>query len=692
MEKAAGHNSSVDERKFLHVPGVFKREILEFLNKSFAWCEGRFCLVCNPHSELGMTAPTPCLRLSLLGSMAAIGPDGASLLPRGRKTRALLALLAMAAPDPVPRSRLTALLWSRRDREQARASLRQSVHELQDALGAAAVAFVATRDHLALRREAVWIDVFDARDGTSPARLLADLGGLDGALDRFLATERLRLTRAASAAAEAAMSGLREPQAVLAAAARVLAIEPVNERAWQATIRAQAAMGAAAEAAASYARCVATLAEQAGVEPGPQTRALIAAVRRGEALADPPARVRSPGARVGVMPFRAAGTDDAGLSLGLAEEITAALARFRWLFLIASPSLAALSERGADAAQWRALDLDFLLDGTVQQRQGRVRITQRLLDMRAGEAGVGEVVWSGRFEHDASDLFAVQDEIAAETVARIDPTLLLREGQRAGQSVAHSATAYDLTLRAIPAIYRLEETSYRAAGEALARAVALDPDYGAAHAWWACWHLFLVGQGWTEDRAGAMARAGELAERAVLLDPADARALTIAGHVQAFLHGRVAEAIGLHERALSLNPNLPLAWVFSGLAHSYRGAHDEAIRRISQAQRLSPFDPHGFFFDGALMIPHLLLGDYGAVVEIGRRAIALNPGLSSTYQAQLAALGHLGWRAEAEVVRRRLAELDPGFTLAEAAARTTLRRAEDNARYLEGLRLGGLGS
>jgi DNA-binding SARP family transcriptional activator/TolB-like protein len=631
----------------------------------------------------------PRLRLSLLGTMAAVDENGRSLLPRGRKTRAVLAVLALASPDLVPRSRMTALLWSRRDREQARASLRQCVHELQDILAPLPGLFVAERDHLMLKREDIATDLDEPDLRLPPARLLADMTGLDGGLDRFLATERLRLTRAASARLEAAMAAQTQPEDVLATATRILAIDPANERAWRATIRAHALAGSRAEAALAYDRCVATLAEIARVAPGEETQALIGSIRRGEPLRAIRPQQRKPGARLGVMPFRAAGGDDGGLSLGLAEEITAALARFRWLFLIASPSLATLAE--GDEARWHALDLDFLLDGTVQHGQGRVRITQRLLDMRAGEAGAGEVVWSGRFDREAGDLFALQDEIAAETVARIDPTLLLREGQRAGQSLPHSATAYDLTLRAIPAIYRLEERSFRAAGEALARAVALDPDYASAHAWWACWYLFLVGQGWADDRLAAMTRAGELAERAVSLDPADARGLTIAGHVRAFLHGEAEDAILLHERALSLNPNLPLAWVFSGLAHTYVGQHAEAIRRIGQAKRLSPFDPHAFFFDGALMIPHLLLGHYEQVVEIGRRAIALNPGLSTTYKAHLAALGFLGRHDEAAVARARLAELDPGFGLREAAARTTLRRAQDNAHYLEGLRRGGLG-
>ena len=73
----------------------------------------------------------------------------------------------------------------------------------------------------------------------------------------------------------------------------------------------------------------------------------------------------------------------------------------------------------------------------------------------------------------------------------------------------------------------------------------MDGNYAAAHAWWAYWHLFLVGQGWAEDPAAAMHVAEQLAERAVALDPEDARALTLAGHVRAFLHRRVDDALAL---------------------------------------------------------------------------------------------------------------------------------------------------
>ena len=74
----------------------------------------------------------PLLRVRLFSTMDVRGPDGMSLLPKGRKTRGVLAVLALNAGRPVMRDELTELLWSRRERDQARASLRQAVHELGD--------------------------------------------------------------------------------------------------------------------------------------------------------------------------------------------------------------------------------------------------------------------------------------------------------------------------------------------------------------------------------------------------------------------------------------------------------------------------------------------------------------------------------------------------------------------------------
>ena len=503
---------------------------------------------------------------------------------------------------------------------QARGSLRQSVHELQDMLAlTGGPALIATRETLALDTHGLMVDIAEAGlEIDQYSTLLTDLVGLDPAFDAWLVAERLR---------------------------RSTPPPPPPE-------------------------------------PEP-----------------PPRVVPQPDRplRLGVMPPREA--DGGGLSpisVGLAEEISSALSRFRWIDCVDPVSLAQMvdiprvNNTGEIATAWARLALDFLLEGTIQRAEAPtgaiLRLSVRLLDLRDG----GTLVWTGRFEHPAVDLFAMQDRLAGEIAAQLDPELMLREGARIASRKPVDSSAYELVLRAVPAIHRLDRDSYLESGRLLEQAVEAAPDYAAAHAWLAYWHLFLVGQGWVLDRRAAMRRAGELAERAVMLDRSDARALAILGHVRAFLYHRIEEAIALQNRAIALNPNLPLALVFSGLSLAYLGRHEEALARTRRYRDLAPLDPHAYLYEMALTVPMLMLGDYAGVVEVGRQAVLLNPAFTSTHKVMLAALGHLGWRAEANDVRARLLQLEPDFTVVLALAHTPLRRAEDREIYASGLRLAGV--
>jgi TolB-like protein/DNA-binding SARP family transcriptional activator len=628
-------------------------------------------------------------------------------------------VLALNAPRPVLRARLTALLWSNRENEQGRASLRQALHELQDVLGGAAGALIwADRNHLALRDKQLWVDALEIARAPASSRetldmlrgvLLEDLDGLDPSFDRWLAAERERLRGVGREVGETILAAQYGPEAVVEAAERLLAVDPGHEGAWRAMIRARLDTGDRVAAVAALDRCRGALARLGGLAPPADLVATIAELRRPAGQQSEPASASVPygmtsspggpsnplgqtrregGLRLGVMPMRSLdGPGDDPLSLGLAEEITTALSRFRWISCIASTSLATLAAEPYHGKLWERLDLDFLLDGTVQRSDGRVRIMSRLLDMREN----GAVIWAHRFDRQITDILALQDEIAAETVAQVDPELLLLEGDRASSRPrSPDPAAYELMLRAIPPIYRLEQTGFLAAGDMLKEAIAIDPSHAASHAWLAYWHMFLVGQGWADDPVMASVRGGVLADRAVTLDPGDARGLTMSGHVRAFLGKRPEEGIALHQRALSLNPNLPMAWALCGQAHSYLGRHDEAIECITQAQRLSPFDPHCFFFDTALMMPHLLKHDHETALRAGRRAVELNPGFSSSYKGVISILGHLGREDEAAELLARLLILEPRFTLDDAIIRSPMQRPDDLAHYAEGLRRAGL--
>jgi TolB-like protein len=391
--------------------------------------------------------------------------------------------------------------------------------------------------------------------------------------------------------------------------------------------------------------------------------------------------------RLGVLPFKAVDTlGQNKFSVGLAEELTTALGRFRWMSCVSPSSIAALvDDATVTSQQWEDLDLDYLLEGSFRQSGADIRITIRLINIRESS----EVSWSKRFDSKLADVLSLQDKIAADTAAQVAPEVLIREGDRAASRPQVDPTSYGLMLQAIPGVYRLDQRGFRAAGPLLRQALELDPTNAAAHSWLAHWYLLLVGQGWAKNPNWATQRADELAQRAITLDPSDARGLTVAGHVKAFLHKEAELGLRLHAKALHLNPNLALAWCYCGLAHSYAGQHMEAIKCIQQAQRLSPHDPHGFFFDTSMVMPLLLTGDHALAAQFGRRAREANPGLSSAYKGLISALGFLGQVEEAQALLRELILLEPNFSIHDAIARSPLTRLEDLQHYAGGLRLAG---
>ena len=664
-----------------------------------------------------MGSPPLVLRLNLIGQMEAWGYDRQNVLPLGRKTRALLAILALSAPRPVVRARLAELLWSRRHEEQARASLRQEIHRLLEALHPlGAEILLVTRDHVAFKPEQVRIDVDMVLNATSadPAGLdlltgpiLDEFDGVDPAFDVWLASERERVQDRARAVAESMLRAVAEPDAVIPAAQRLIGIDRAHEGAWRALMGAYAVRGERGMAVQAYERCRAALKEKLDAIPSPETQRLLAGIRAGnlagsvrfdappEPLPEPgpapapePAMVAPPKGetRIGVLPLQMLGTglEEAHLSVSLADAMTAALAAFRQVSPVSSASLQQPGARD-DAALRRTLGIEFLVDGSVQRAGSRLRVAVRLLDLLDGN----RVAWACRFDRDVDDLLSLQDEVAAEVAGQVQSEIRRIQGRRAAARPLAGATADDLVLRAMPLMLRLRRDEFDQAGDLLLRATEIEPDLACAHAWRAFWLTLRTSQGWTGDLEAGSRDAGHHATRSVTLDSEDACNLAIAGHVRAYMHHQPREALILHERALALNPNLPLALGLSAATLTYLGDINGATRRFAQYQRIAPTGQFGFYFDSTLTLLELMRRDYAAAIRFGRRCSELNPNSIAGLRPYLAALGYAGPQADTRALLRRLLHAQPEFSIEFYASQCALDRPSDLAHLLAGLRLAG---
>ena len=340
-----------------------------------------------------------------------------------------------------------------------------------------------------------------------------------------------------------------------------------------------------------------------------------------------------------------------------------------------------------DAALRNALGLDYLIDGTVQRAGERIRIAPRLIDLRDGN----QVVWTKRFDRMLEDLLSLQDEVASETVAQIDPELLRLESRRAAQVPMADAGPWELMLRSLPGMSRSDRLQFMESGASLRRAIERQGDLAPAHTWLAYWFCFLDEHGWAEDRAAVTEQAARHAERGITLDPQNARSFTVAGHVRAALEHRLPEALSLHERAVSLNPNLAMAWALSGFAHLYTGRIDEAERRFDRYRQLSPGDPFAFQYDVGFSLLAFIRGNHEKAAEFGRAVNELNPDYAPGCKVYLAALGttrHDG-RGRHGAQAAMLA-FEPGFSVDRFMATSPFEDRRVTGRLADGLRRAGI--
>lgn len=642
-------------------------------------------------------ASKPILRLQLIGQMQALTMGGASVLPAGRKTKALLAIIALSLPLQVTRVRLAALLWSRRTEAQARASVRQEVHRLGAALAPLTRSVLRiTRDQLTLRSELVSIDVADLiaakpeGDIAPPwpeSRLLDGLDGTDPAFDAWLVRQRDRITANLRTLAEARLSRASNPDTAIRLAERLLAIDRAHEGAWRALMHAYAAQGERGRAIRAYEKCRDALAAGVHAVPSAETERTLAEIR-GSSLAIPGLVSLRTLPRLGVAPFRCVGPVEPELASAMADEVQFALARCGSFAVVGADALVADPADPSDGATpRRVLGADLLLSGTLQRVADRLRLLLRLLDLRDGH----QVVWTHRFDGPDAETLSLQENAAAVTAAELDVVVLLLEAERAVRSPLENGSASSLVHRAMLLMLRLEPDLFDRAGLLLREALAKAPECASAHAWYSLWHVLLSLQYWAPDDAKA-SRAAGLAERALALDPANARGLAIAGLVRDTLEREPRRAIPRLDMALVINRGLASAWALSGLAYVHCGEFDEAARRLERYKELVPFHPFAFFLDTGPVLLNLLRGDYLRAVALGQHVSEICPRGAAPLVPYLAALGHLGRSEEAALVLRQLLAIAPHFSIRRFIAKTALVRRVDRECVVSGLCLAGLGA
>ena len=406
---------------------------------------------------------------------------------------------------------------------------------------------------------------------------------------------------------------------------------------------------------------------------------MVGAGRPRPALPDRPSLV--------VLPFQNMGGDPEQdyFADGMVEEITTALSRIRWLFVIARNSAFTYKGRAVDVRQvGRELGVRYVLEGSVRKAGSRVRITGQLV-----EAETGRHIWADRFDGTMEGIFELQDRVAEAVAGAIEPSLRAAEVERARRKPTDSLDAYDLQLRGLHAYYALTPEGTDAALDLFRRAVALDPDLAPAKAMAAYCHAIRFAYG--RDQPADAEAASRLAREAIAAAPDDAEVLSWAAIALSYPGCEHGPALAAAERAVALNPNSAgaqsgLGWICTWLCRP-----DQAIEHFQRALRLCPLGPDLPHILTGLSLAHTVAGRPEAALDAARNALAERPGWITAHRSLVSALVLLGRREEAAAAARRYRALAPSAArvLAEQTRRLWADPAFAEAR-IRALREAGL--
>src|SRR6516164_4597095 len=345
---------------------------------------------------------------------------------------------------------------------------------------------------------------------------------------------------------------------------------------------------------------------------------------------------------------------------GMVEEITTAIARLPWLFVIARNSAFTYKGKPVDVKQVaQELGVRYVLEGSVRKAGNRVRITGQLVD-----ATTGAHIWADRFDGALDDIFELQDQVASNVAGAIEPKLRRSEIERASRKPTTNLTAYDLYLRALAQSYLFTEEGHAEAVVLARQALAIDPSYAPAAAMVGRCRGHQRFQGWRALSADDVAEACRLARQALETERDDAETISQAAWTLFFFAGEAAMAAAALDRALALNPNAAHAWLARGIIHARRNQPEAAIEALERARRLSPFDPLAFVNTLNTALAHLAARRFEQAIEWVDRTLHEQPRLVGAMRVKVVANAHLGRLNEARLELSRVLAIDPKLTIA----------------------------
>jgi adenylate cyclase len=393
---------------------------------------------------------------------------------------------------------------------------------------------------------------------------------------------------------------------------------------------------------------------------------------------DLPAHHRT--AIVGVLPFvNLSDSADEYFSDGLTEDLIHALSLQSFFRVLSRNATFSFKGRNLSTRLFaREIDATYLIQGSVRRAGTKIRVTAELIAPEKGEQ-----LWTGRYDRDIGDVFAMQDEITTSLCGALAPEIYRAEASAPARSSSTDLTAWDRFLRGLSHYYRQTKADFEASIALFREAIALDPELSIARAYLATILIQGVHFGWIRSTRELWDEAMSLAQSSVRLDPRSSFAFSIVAYVHA-MEGHYEEALEAGKRAVELNPYDMGARGVLGLCHLVIGEHRQAIELFSTAVQRGNSDPR-YQWSVLNAFSHYLLGQYDASLSWAREALYLNPNHLQVLAVRAAALAQLARTEEAAQAVEMLLSSFPELTIERHLRNFRWKMPADTAHYREGL-------
>jgi TolB-like protein/DNA-binding winged helix-turn-helix (wHTH) protein len=391
---------------------------------------------------------------------------------------------------------------------------------------------------------------------------------------------------------------------------------------------------------------------------------------------------------IAVMPFGNMSGDPENdyFSYGLTEDIIRLLARNRWLSVISRHSTIAFQDRQVDPREvGRLLAVKYLVFGSVRKIPDAVRITAELVRTMDGEQ-----LWSETYDLQLASIFEIQEEMATQIAATIEPELSKVEQKLAARKAPNSLDAWDCYQRGLWHFWRFTNPGFDEAEAYFERAIAADPKFARGHGALGYVNVQRAFVDDPKDRPARLEAALRQAHASVALDDLDCFCQCVLGRALCLMH-RNDEALAALDLALELNPSFAQAYFAQGFNLLWYGRETEAEALIDRATTLSPRDSHLWSFHLVRSWTHFSLEEYEIAAEFARRATRPSNANYQAFASLAASLGLSGEAAQAKEAAAGLLQSKPNYST--RTARDGLFFCNDSNfvdRYIEGLRAAGV--